>query len=424
MSAMLPAVQLGLKLGPWTPSSASVGGVASAIASLARPVPAPRAVMEALQSVKVSESDRGATSFELTFRVGRGRGDRIDDPIVSCPELAMFTRARILVSLRGLTHVLVDGVITRQQFTPSPKPGASTFTVHGDDLSVLLDRIDLALSLPALSLASRAELLMKPLLPYGVTPLVVDILPPRLKAPMSLEKGVPLRGTALSLLGDIVGDIHGEFFISPTSVEGISVGYLGPRLPLAFAAGLLQGLPTFGWLESLVSRPLSWNVGSESNLESIDFAHDGSKATIAEGSYDDAFFGAVPIVAPVAIEVPLSEAPTLTRNLPFVKTKILPEPLKPKKTFAEACVDTVMATNASAAETVTANGELDVARYGGVLHARGLTLLRGVGHSYDGVWAVKSVTHSLQRGEYKQQFSLARDGLGALTPKTLERWVS
>lgn len=424
MSAMLPAVQLGLKLGPWTPSSASVGGVASAIASLARPVPAPRAVMEALQSVKVSESDSGATSFELTFRVGRGRGDRIDDPIVSCPELAMFTRARILVSLGGLTHVLVDGVITRQQFTPSPNPGASTFTVHGDDLSALLDQVELNFPMPGLSPALRAAALMAPLTAYGVIPVVADILPPRLWTPVDVRKNVSIRGTARSVLSEMAAGIHGEFFVSPTPVEGASIGYLGPRIPLALGAALIPAGPATQWAESLVSKTLSWNVGSDSNLTSIDFSHDASQAAVKIGWFDDPMVGMLPIVAPIALEVPLSEAPTLTRNLPFAKVHIRATEFEESGTYADAYVDSVLDTNASAAETVTASGELDVARYGGVLRARGIAKLRGVGHSYDGYWAVKSVTHSFQRGEYKQQFSLARDGLGALTEKTFERMVS
>jgi hypothetical protein len=41
--------------------------------------------------------------------------------------------------------------------------------------------------------------------------------------------------------------------------------------------------------------------------------------------------------------------------------------------------------------------------------------LRGAGLSFDGLYLVKSVSHSIKRGEYKQQFTLAREGLMPLS---------
>jgi hypothetical protein len=42
--------------------------------------------------------------------------------------------------------------------------------------------------------------------------------------------------------------------------------------------------------------------------------------------------------------------------------------------------------------------------------------VRGAGLAYDGLYFVKSVTHDIKRGEYKQSFALGRDGLVSLTP--------
>ena len=41
--------------------------------------------------------------------------------------------------------------------------------------------------------------------------------------------------------------------------------------------------------------------------------------------------------------------------------------------------------------------------------------VRGAGLTYDGGYYVTSVTHNLQRGEYTQDFTLAREGLISLT---------
>ena len=46
-------------------------------------------------------------------------------------------------------------------------------------------------------------------------------------------------------------------------------------------------------------------------------------------------------------------------------------------------------------------------------------LKRGAGFSYDGDYYVKSVTHSIRLGEYKQRFTLTREGIGATVPMVL-----
>jgi phage protein D len=39
--------------------------------------------------------------------------------------------------------------------------------------------------------------------------------------------------------------------------------------------------------------------------------------------------------------------------------------------------------------------------------------LRGAGYSYDGYYYINSVTHTINRKEYKQSFNLTRDGTGS-----------
>ena len=69
------------------------------------------------------------------------------------------------------------------------------------------------------------------------------------------------------------------------------------------------------------------------------------------------------------------------------------------------------AAGAASSEAVTCEGSLDVTRYGGVLSARKLVGVRGAGYCFDGLYYVKSVTHKIKRGEYKQSFTLTRNGL-------------
>jgi hypothetical protein len=67
-------------------------------------------------------------------------------------------------------------------------------------------------------------------------------------------------------------------------------------------------------------------------------------------------------------------------------------------------------------DSVFGNGRLDVARYGRLLKSRALVGVRGAGTPFDGLYYVSSVTHDIQRGLYKQSFTLARNGLVSTLP--------
>ncbi len=68
---------------------------------------------------------------------------------------------------------------------------------------------------------------------------------------------------------------------------------------------------------------------------------------------------------------------------------------------------------AQSADVVSGSGQLDVFRYGSPLKARRLVEVRGAGRTYDGLYYVKSVTHNIKRGEYKQSFTVSRNALVA-----------
>jgi hypothetical protein len=70
-----------------------------------------------------------------------------------------------------------------------------------------------------------------------------------------------------------------------------------------------------------------------------------------------------------------------------------------------------------ASDAISGSGSLDVLRYGRVLRSRQLVGVRGAGIAYDGMYYVNSVSHNIKHGEYKQNFTLSRDGLISLTPK-------
>src|SRR6185312_17364229 len=88
-------------------------------------------------SVQVtSGSDRAG--FQLVFAAGKS------SPLITTLLPAgyfdpIITRVVIVVTVNGLPQVLIDGIITRQEITPSNQPGQSALTITGEDLSVLMN---------------------------------------------------------------------------------------------------------------------------------------------------------------------------------------------------------------------------------------------------------------------------------------------
>ena len=82
-----------------------------------------------------------------------------------------------------------------------------------------------------------------------------------------------------------------------------------------------------------------------------------------------------------------------------------------------AAIGKGIAAASKSSDAVTGEGSLDVMRYGRVLKARALVGVRGAGDAFDGLYYVKKVKHKIQRGQYKQDFSLTRNGLISTIPK-------
>ena len=76
-----------------------------------------------------------------------------------------------------------------------------------------------------------------------------------------------------------------------------------------------------------------------------------------------------------------------------------------------SAVMTGLAYASQRADCVSASGSLDVMRYGHVLKSRALVGVRGAGFLFDGLYYVREVTHKIKRGEYKQSFTLSRNGV-------------
>ncbi len=361
-------------------------------------VPAPPELTEALQSVQVKHNDKGRSGFQITFGAGRGGPfDLRDYALIAHPLLKPFNRVILVVTLDARPQVLMDGIITHQQLNPSATPGGSTLTITGEDLTVLLDQEEKVEEHPAQTEAVIALKLIAGYAQYGLIPLVIP--PEMLDLPLPLER-VPIQiGTDLEYLLEMAERYGYVFYIAPGPVPFTNTAYWGPPIRV--------GIP---------QRALSVNLGSETNVSNIQFQMDAQQPVLVNSTVQDRTTNQkLPLRTFLSTRPPLAAMPTsVTNGFNTRRTRMDASGL----TLAQAYARAQGLTEASQ-DTVTVSGELDALRYGDLLQARGLVGLRGVGYSYDGFYYVKAVTHNIQGGGYRQQFTLTREGLGSTTPAVI-----
>src|SRR5262249_6795844 len=119
----------------------SLGINVKLLMGFAVPSPAPISIIQAIKSIEVTEADASLNGFQITFTLGRGgQTDASDYPLITNPLLKPFTRVIIMVTIGAIRQrVLIDGLITHHQISPSAEPGKSTLTVTGLDRGVLMD---------------------------------------------------------------------------------------------------------------------------------------------------------------------------------------------------------------------------------------------------------------------------------------------
>ncbi|MEO5627244.1 MAG: hypothetical protein ABIQ70_14665 [Dokdonella sp.] len=358
------------------------------------PIPAPRVVVEALREITVTTSDEGRSGFQLTF------GIDTQSPLQTLFLLAggspmPVLRVIIIVTLKGTPHVIMDGSVTNTQIMPGTKASQATLTVTGEDISVLMDKQDWSgFPFPAMPAEARVALLLAKYALFGVVPLVVPSV--LVDVPLPTTKIESQKGTDLAYIKQLAERVGYVFYIEPGPLPGMNIGYWGPQIKV--------GVP---------QPALNINMDGFSNVDSLSFKFDNNQNAIPTLFYYNE-------ITKVSIPIPLPPITPLSPPLGLIPP--IPTQLKPvsddlsKRSLPQGIM-IGLAKAAKWAEAVTGDGSLDVVRYGRLLKARQLVGVRGAGLAYDGLHYVKSVTHTIKRGEYKQNFTLSRNGLVSTLPR-------
>jgi hypothetical protein len=315
-------------------------------------------------------------------------------------------RVILMVTINSLPTVLMDGIITQHTVTPSNEPGQSTLSVTGQDISVLMDTgnggilgglLEIAIPFPSLPIVGIIDLLLLKYVTYGVIPAVVP--PLQVDVPL-ITDGWPSKtsfDSDLAWIKSAAEEVGYVFYIDPGPVPGTNVAYFGPEIRI--------GVP---------QPALNVDMDAETNVETLNFTYDGLAREQPVITILDPIFHKLPISIPIP-DVSLLRPPLAMRPALAMRSTQLADVAD-----LDPIPAALLGLAASAKpDAITGSGTLDVLRYGRPLKARQLVGVRGAGTAYDGLYYVNSVTHNIKRGEYKQNFSLGREGLISLTPRVI-----
>jgi hypothetical protein len=350
------------------------------------PLPAPFPVMEALRSVEVRTSSNGRDGFQLTFAISRETP--IDAMLVASGIFEPPARVVVSLILGVMPEVLIDGIITDVQYSLSPEPGESTLHVTGEDLTLMMD---LEEKNRTFELRPDFAIVTEILAPYLARYQIMPTITPTTDVPLPTERMPSQQGTDLAHIRHLASRNGFVFFVEPM-LPGVSRAYWGPDAPTnvqpAINVGMDSHRPTEGALQGRFDA-----LSASTPVVTITEPNTGVE---------------IPIPVPPLLAIPPTVRPVtaLRQTLPRNTAGLNP---------VQAALEGVAAT-ARGSDPVRVTGDVDGVRYGAVLRTRQLVGVRGMGLTWDGLYAVEQVTHRIQRGEYKQSFTLKRSGFISPSP--------
>lgn len=375
---MLKGVYLSLMIGP------------------AVPITAPKVVMDAITAIQVTNS-KDRSGFQLTLSVSKS------SPLLTTMLPAGYfdpitTRVIIIATMGGMPNVLMDGLVTNQQLAPSNEPGKSTLTITGEDLSIAMDIVDKIMPYPAFPDTAKIYTILAPYMVLGVIPVVI---PPILDPPDSpTDRWSTQTTTDKSYLKTIASECGYIFYVQPGPMPFQSIAYFGPDVNLP-----------------VPQKALSVNMDAHSNVDSLNFTFNGLAKKVRISIVYDPITHKIPIPIPVPniniFKPPMGLKPAFPSKIQFADDEAKLSPTKAAKSILAYLM------NPANSNSITVSGSLDVLRYKGILRSGLMVGVRGAGLAYDGMYYVDSVTHDIKPGEYKQSFTLSRDGLISNTPVLL-----
>jgi hypothetical protein len=356
------------------------------------PVPVPKAIIDAISNIQVRTTAGEASGFQMTFTFSSK--SPLNALLLLLGQVGPFIRVIIVVTVNGTPHVLMDGMIGHQQVSPNVESGQSTLNITGADISAVMGLIDFSgIPYPAMPAEARVALIIAKYAIFGMIPLVIPSL--FMDVPIPTSRIPVHQGTDLAYITQLARAVGHIFYVEPGPVPGTNTAYWGPEIKV--------GVP---------QPALNVNMDAHTNVESLSFSYNGAqKAMPIVFIQNEETRAPIPIPIPdiSPLNPPLGAIPAIPVQFPMMRNTANLNPMQ--------AIALGLAEASRTSDTLTGTGSLNVLRYGRILKARGLVGVRGAGDAFNGLYFVKSVTHKIQRGEYKQDFTLTRNGLMPTVPR-------
>src|SRR5262245_47460467 len=101
------------------------------------PLPVSADALSALSQLEVTNDSQSGDGFQITFALSKSQPT--DYSLVQSGAFNPPARVMIGVLMGAVPEVLIDGIVTHHQLSPSAEPGSSMLTITGKDVSVMLD---------------------------------------------------------------------------------------------------------------------------------------------------------------------------------------------------------------------------------------------------------------------------------------------
>ncbi|RQO54782.1 hypothetical protein DBR47_22205 [Paucibacter sp. KBW04] len=356
------------------------------------PIPAPREVVEALVHAKVDSGSADSQSgFELVFEL-EARSPLRTLFLITGGGSVPLIRVVLVVALNGRSQSIIDGVTTHVETQPG-QGGAARLVVKGKDLSALMDIIEIpGLPYPAMPPSARVLLCLAKYAALGVIPMVIPSLADI--PPLPMQQIPQQRGSDYAYIKRLASEAGYVFYLEPGPTPGTSKAYWGPEIRIGEA-----------------QPALTTNMDALDNVESLSFNFDRERKSMPIVFFQESS-SKLPIPVPIPDVTPMNPPLGLVPPLPPKLHKLTAT----AHLSAPAALMAGLAYASRNSDSVFGQGALDVGRYGRLLKSRALVGVRGAGLPFDGLYYVSSVSHEIERGSYKQSFSLARNGLISTLP--------
>lgn len=349
--------------------------------------PLPPYIANALAEIEVEQSIDGPGMFRLHFDLSRTMIGEFDALVFDLFRPLMPIRISLSFGL-GLPMTLINGFVRDVQLNVGNGPGSARMEVVGADaLGTIMGHVQIPFTWPNIpDSAIVAAIFGK----YGIVPMTAPTPPTR----TILDTTTTQQERDNAFIQQIAGFHSYNLFVRPDPVAGIDMGFFVPQ-------AAMTALPPQG--------VLSIDFGSQTNLNSFGLTNQMLKPTTVVSVFNEPNTRVpIPVIAPVAAEIPMGLEPSLMRIIPPpIEFEISNEAANVAEKYIQA-----FAKVTESARTVQASGEVDGLKFSRPLIPGLPALIRGAGRQHSGPYLITSVSHRISRDSYTQNFQAMRNAVG------------